>query len=330
MPFQCIICLQPLITSGDHPAVIPCGHVYHRGCLQPWVREHRNCPLCKKACTQQKIISPLYLSSDNEQTQTYHADASEETQVLQIQLLHLRQEKETVQQRYNITKQELLDEKVKSQEMASDLRGATKAIRHMKQIRRVAELNDLMDSPTSRAFFENLDSYSKEDLLIQNRAMQSRLRKAHTERDDAVRKSSLLERSNLHLEKKIERLQNKLQLAENGSAIIKQVATALPKPKRTGNVIVLDDSDEDNDRDDSNDDDQTLDDDSDSPVLIAESSSNHNTIYNSRDDHSSSRQTLKRHHSLLSDNEDDFAIEEHKRVYVFQVLKHDGSFDLPF
>lgn len=30
MPFQCIICLQPLISSGDHPAVIPCGHVYHK------------------------------------------------------------------------------------------------------------------------------------------------------------------------------------------------------------------------------------------------------------------------------------------------------------
>lgn len=83
------------------------------------------------------------------------------------------------------------------------------------------------------------------------------------ERDDAVRKSSLLERSNLHLEKKLERLKNKLQLAEAA----KQAATALPKPRRTGNVIVLDDSDEDND---SNDDDQPLEDDSDGPVVIAE------------------------------------------------------------
>ncbi|KAK4520220.1 uncharacterized protein ATC70_008351 [Mucor velutinosus] len=316
MPFQCIICLQPLIAGGDHPAAIPCGHVYHKSCLQPWIREHRNCPLCKKACTQQKIISPLYLSSDDEQMQIAHADTSEQAQVLQLEVLQLRQEKETVQQRYNLTRQELLDEKVKSQEMASDLRGATKAIRYMKQIRsRVAELDDLMNSPTSRAFFQSLESYSKEDLLVQNRAMQSRLRKAHTERDDAVRKSSQLERSNLHMEKKIERLKIKLQLAEAGSAATKQAAAALQKPRRTGNVIVLDDSDGDNDEDDSNDDDQTLDDDSDGPVLIAESSSsNHSGIYNSRDDHSSNQQTLKRHHSLLSDNDEDFAIEEHKRV----------------
>lgn len=82
-----------------------------------------------------------------------------------------------------------------------------------------------------------------------------------------MKKSSILERSNLHLEKKIERLKNKLQLAETASTTAKQ---PLPKPRRTGNVIVLDDSDEDNDGGDSNDDDQTLDDDSDGPVLIAE------------------------------------------------------------
>ncbi|KAL0140791.1 hypothetical protein V8B55DRAFT_1510462 [Mucor lusitanicus] len=290
MPFQCIICLQPLIASGDHPAALPCGHVYHKSCLQPWVREHRNCPL------------------DDEQTQAAHADTSEDMQVLQLQLLQLRQEKETAQQRFNMARQELMDERVKSQTIASDLRGATKAIRHMKQIRRVAELDDLMNSPTSRAFFENLDSYPKEELLIQNRAMQTRLRKAHTERDDAVRKSSLLERSNLHLEKKLERLKNKLQLAEAA----KQAATALPKPRRTGNVIVLDDSDEDND---SNDDDQPLEDDSDGPVVIAESSNNNQSrMYDNGGDNFSSRQTLKRQHSLLSDTEDDFAIEEHRHV----------------
>ncbi|CAO3614440.1 unnamed protein product [Mucor fragilis] len=180
MPFQCIICLQPLISSGDHPAVIPCGHVYHKSCLQPWVREHRNCPLCKKACSHQKIISPIYLSSDDEQTQTAYADTSQHTQMLQLQVLELSQEKVAAEQRLNLAKQELMEEKAKSQGMASDLRGATKAIRYMKQIRRVAELDDRMSSPTSRGFFQSLESYSQEELVIQNRAMQSRLKKAHS------------------------------------------------------------------------------------------------------------------------------------------------------
>ncbi|KAL7318088.1 hypothetical protein PS15m_004355 [Mucor circinelloides] len=257
MPFQCIICLQPLIASGDHPAAIPCGHVYHKSCLHPWVREHRNCPLCKKACNHRQIISPLYLSSDDEQNQTTYADTSEQTQVLRLQVIQLTHEKETANTKYNQTKQELLDERKKSQEMATDLRGATKAIRHMKQIRRVAELDDLMNSPTSRAFFQSLETYSKEDLLIQNRAMQSRLKKAHTERDDAVRKSSILERDNLHLQMKIERLKNKLLVAEAGNT-----RQNTPKPKRAGNVIILD---SDEDEDESNDDDE-----SDGPVVIAE------------------------------------------------------------
>ncbi|KAG1106654.1 hypothetical protein G6F42_016663 [Rhizopus arrhizus] len=136
MAFQCIICLQPLIASGDQPAAIPCGHVYHKSCLHPWVREHRNCPLCKKACNHRQIISPLYLSSDDEQNQTTYADSSEQTQVLQLQVIQLTHEKETANTKYNQAKQELVDERKKSQEMASDLRGATKAIRHMKQIRR--------------------------------------------------------------------------------------------------------------------------------------------------------------------------------------------------
>ncbi|KAL7318089.1 hypothetical protein PS15m_004355 [Mucor circinelloides] len=233
MPFQCIICLQPLIASGDHPAAIPCGHVYHKSCLHPWVREHRNCPLCKKACNHRQIISPLYLSSDDEQNQTTYADTSEQTQVLRLQVIQLTHEKETANTKYNQTKQELLDERKKSQEMATDLRGATKAIRHMKQIRR--------------------------------------------ERDDAVRKSSILERDNLHLQMKIERLKNKLLVAEAGNT-----RQNTPKPKRAGNVIILD---SDEDEDESNDDDE-----SDGPVVIAESSNQNNN----RDDHSSSRLGLKR------------------------------------
>lgn len=85
------------------------------------------------------------------------------------------------------------------------------------------------------------------------------------ERDDAAKTSSILERDNLHLKKKIERLQEKLQAAE--AQDIKR--STQPKPRRAGNVIVLDDSsgDENSENDENTVDD---DDDDDSPVLIAE------------------------------------------------------------
>ncbi|KAG2212162.1 hypothetical protein INT46_005997 [Mucor plumbeus] len=287
MPFQCIICLQPLIASGDHPAAIPCGHKTFNNSF---------------SSLRPQIISPLYLSSDDDNNNITTVETSEQTHNLQLRLTKLTKEKDVATQKYSTVKQALQDERVKSQEMASDLRNATKSIRHMKQIRRVAELDDLMNSPTSKAFFQNLDSYTREDLLIQNRAMQSRLKKAHSERDDAAKKSSILERDNLHLKKKIERLQEKLQATE-AQGIKKSVQ---PKPRRTGNVIVLDDSS--GDENSENDENTVDDDDSDGPVLIAESS-NHSNNYNRR---SNSHQSLKRQLSLLSDNDDDFAIEEHK------------------
>ncbi|CEP07194.1 hypothetical protein [Parasitella parasitica] len=256
--------------------------------LRPWVNENHNCPLCKKSCSFRQIISPLYLSSEDEHDSGITAaETSEHTQTLQLRVLSLMREKETATQNFNTAKQALQDEREKSQVMASDLRGATKAVRHMKQIRRVAELDDLMNSPTAKAFFQNLESFSKEDLLIQNRAMQSRLKKAHTERDDAVRKSSILERENLHLQKKIERLKEKLQTAETGHP-------AQSKPKRTNNIIILDESEKDNSEDDN----ITLDDDdSDSPVLLTEESSTSN---NASDNHSSYNRNNSNRQSLKS------------------------------
>jgi hypothetical protein len=43
----------------------PCGHVYHKDCLLNWVRQHHNCPTCRKTCYEQNIIQ-LYLSANYE------------------------------------------------------------------------------------------------------------------------------------------------------------------------------------------------------------------------------------------------------------------------
>ena len=43
---QCVIC-QETIRGGDQR--LPCAHVFHRACLERWLRdrEHRFCPICK-------------------------------------------------------------------------------------------------------------------------------------------------------------------------------------------------------------------------------------------------------------------------------------------
>ncbi|XP_031620664.1 protein goliath [Contarinia nasturtii] len=42
----CAICIEPYKTT-DVIRVLPCKHEFHKGCIDPWLLEHRTCPMCK-------------------------------------------------------------------------------------------------------------------------------------------------------------------------------------------------------------------------------------------------------------------------------------------
>ncbi|ODM99421.1 ERAD-associated E3 ubiquitin-protein ligase hrd1 [Orchesella cincta] len=44
----------------------PCGHVFHRHCLEEWIRENENCPTCRRQVVQEDLY-PLFLQADNRQ-----------------------------------------------------------------------------------------------------------------------------------------------------------------------------------------------------------------------------------------------------------------------
>eukprot|EP00931_Biecheleriopsis_adriatica_P106175 TRINITY_DN80681_c0_g1_i1.p1 TRINITY_DN80681_c0_g1~~TRINITY_DN80681_c0_g1_i1.p1 ORF type:complete len:387 (+),score=113.58 TRINITY_DN80681_c0_g1_i1:90-1250(+) len=42
----CSVCFEEFAV-GQELRVLPCFHRYHKGCIDPWLREHRDCPVCK-------------------------------------------------------------------------------------------------------------------------------------------------------------------------------------------------------------------------------------------------------------------------------------------
>jgi hypothetical protein len=55
---ECSICLQgytggqAICTSKNKPS---CQHIFHRDCLEEWLKDHDNCPLCRANLLQETI-----------------------------------------------------------------------------------------------------------------------------------------------------------------------------------------------------------------------------------------------------------------------------------
>ena len=43
---DCAVCLSE-IKEKEKLAILPCRHVFHEACLQPWFEEHNSCPTCR-------------------------------------------------------------------------------------------------------------------------------------------------------------------------------------------------------------------------------------------------------------------------------------------
>eukprot|EP01060_Flectonema_neradi_P012690 TRINITY_DN19452_c0_g1_i1.p1 TRINITY_DN19452_c0_g1~~TRINITY_DN19452_c0_g1_i1.p1 ORF type:complete len:234 (+),score=44.59 TRINITY_DN19452_c0_g1_i1:75-704(+) len=51
----CAICLNGFET-GDLAIPLPCMHVFHNECIQPWLEESKKCPTCKTEIAEEALL----------------------------------------------------------------------------------------------------------------------------------------------------------------------------------------------------------------------------------------------------------------------------------
>lgn len=44
---DCVICMVELDVDGRDYMIAPCGHIFHRECLQGWMQVKMECPTCR-------------------------------------------------------------------------------------------------------------------------------------------------------------------------------------------------------------------------------------------------------------------------------------------
>ncbi|KAF2078159.1 hypothetical protein CYY_000543 [Polysphondylium violaceum] len=53
---ECSICCLEFSTNGElRPHRLPCSHIFHKSCVYEWVRDKKNCPICRKEFTNSKV-----------------------------------------------------------------------------------------------------------------------------------------------------------------------------------------------------------------------------------------------------------------------------------
>ena len=59
-PPTCTVCCDS-INVDTKGMFMPCGHVYHPDCLQPWLENHNSCPVCRFELPLEEAEWKVYL-----------------------------------------------------------------------------------------------------------------------------------------------------------------------------------------------------------------------------------------------------------------------------
>ncbi|XP_071982038.1 E3 ubiquitin-protein ligase RNF128 isoform X2 [Engystomops pustulosus] len=82
---SCAVCIDAY-KANDVVRILTCNHFFHKNCIDPWLLEHRTCPMCK--CD---ILKSLGIAADEEEPDTTMAISSVSSEVQQT-TMHVEEE----------------------------------------------------------------------------------------------------------------------------------------------------------------------------------------------------------------------------------------------
>ncbi|KAI8372638.1 hypothetical protein EDC96DRAFT_572853 [Choanephora cucurbitarum] len=329
MTYNCIICFGSLLSDpNESAAAAPCGHVFHNNCIRPWINQSKKCPLCKKTATLRHLVAPLYFSTteDNEPGESASSSSSDltrRTRDLQVQLASSNREVESLRNELQLIRRQNADHILEIEAQNKKIRSMTNSMRYLKQVKRVADIDDYLSSPTSQSFMKSLQHQPHDQLITTLGGLEYRYKEAVRGRDSAESKLAINERAVNSLKAKNEKLKDRLKEYEKGQGALRN------RPRRKyANVIVLDSEDEGEEADVRNEieDIAPQQEDKQKQRQSTENHNNHQTLEQSNqiEDHTSNQPAsqststignplfrgIARDLALLSDDEE-YAVEEH-------------------
>ncbi|CAN6224181.1 unnamed protein product [Urochloa humidicola] len=60
----CTICLETFL-AGEQVVVTPCNHIFHQGCIAPWVKGRGTCPVCRSGLCKRRNATAGSANSSN-------------------------------------------------------------------------------------------------------------------------------------------------------------------------------------------------------------------------------------------------------------------------
>jgi hypothetical protein len=72
----CTVCLEPIVDDTEC-RLLSCYHIFHKECIDGWLKRQKNCPMCKKEfqMTKQLIFDSIqFMHTINVDNEYFYSD----------------------------------------------------------------------------------------------------------------------------------------------------------------------------------------------------------------------------------------------------------------